>query len=122
MNELNERAVKGAKRYLEMKGMDVIDEAWSKDGLAGKIDLVAYDGGEIVFTDVTVSTVEDGGFRESPLSREQAELLAASWLGEHPDEADVAVRFDHLALMVCAESRAILRHHVNCFGYAGAAC
>lgn len=122
MNELNERAMKAAGRYLEMKGMEIVDEGWAKDGLAGGIDIVADDCGAIVFVDVTVSTVGDGGFRESPLSREQAELLAASWLGEHPDAADVEVRFDHVALMVCAESRAILRHHVNCFGYMGSAC
>ena len=122
MNELKERAAKAAKFYLERKGMDVLDEAWTKEGLAGGIDLVARDGDTIVFADVTVSTVEDGGFRECQLSREQAELLAASWLGEHPDEADIEVRFDHVALMVCGESRAFRKHHVNCLGYTGSAC
>ena len=122
MKELDKRARKAARRYLELQGYGIIDRNWTDEAIAGKVDLVAMDCGTIVFADVTVSTIDDGGFRESPLSREQAELLAASWLGEHPDEADVAVRFDHLAMMVCAESRAILRHHVNCFGYTGAAC
>ncbi len=121
MKELNERAVKAAKRYLEMKGMSVIDESWSKDDLAGKIDLIADDEGELIFATVTVSTTGDGGFREQPLSREQAELLAASWLAEHPSETDLAIRFDCVAIMACSEDRAILRHHINCFGFPGAA-
>ena len=95
--ELRERAIKAAKRYLEIQELEVIDEAWRKEGLSGRIDLVAADGPVTVFASVTVATTgEDPGFREAPLSREQTELLAAEWLGEHADdvEADTPVRFD----------------------------
>lgn len=118
MKEMNERARKAAGRYLELKGMEILDRNWSREGMAGRIDLIADDAGTLVFATVSVSsTAEDAGFREEPLSREQAELLAATWLGEHPDaEVDVPVRFDRLALLICGGDRAMLRHYVNVLG------
>ena len=45
------------------------------------------------------------------------EALAATWLaGNGDDYADTPVRFDEVAMMVVKENRALLRHHVNCFG------
>ena len=32
------------------------------------------------------------------------------------DYADTPVRFDEVAMMVVKENRALLRHHINCFG------
>ena len=43
--------------------------------------------------------------------------LAARWLaGNGDDYADTPVRFDEVAMMVVKENRALLRHHINCFG------
>ena len=53
MNDLKKRARKAARRYLELHGMEVVDKNWSRDDLAGRIDIVADDGGTLVF--VTVS-------------------------------------------------------------------
>ena len=45
------------------------------------------------------------------------DLVAATWLaGNSDDYADTPVRFDEVAMMVVKENRALLRHHVNCFG------
>ena len=45
------------------------------------------------------------------------DLVAAAWLaGNGDDYADTPVRFDEMAMMVVKENRALLRHHVNCFG------
>ena len=45
------------------------------------------------------------------------EALAATWLaGNGDDYADTPVRFDEVAMMVVKENRALLRHHINCFG------
>ena len=45
------------------------------------------------------------------------EALAARWLaGNGDDYADTPVRFDEVAMMVVKENRALLRHHINCFG------
>lgn len=116
MNGTKQNARKAAKRYLELKGFEVLDENWARDGLAGNIDLVASDCGEIVFVNVTPSDLnQDAGFREEPLSREQFELLAATWLGEHVEcmEPDFPVRFDRVSVLILSESRAVLRHHIN---------
>ena len=82
----------------------------------GSIDLVAKDGDELVFVDVVAHRSTDG-FPEAHIGRELREILAAKWLGEHVEEYDnVSVRFDDVAMMVVSESRALLRHHINCFG------
>ena len=110
------QSVKATERYLELKGLGIIDRWWGKDGLAGNIDLVAEDGGELVFVSVTPGDLDcDAGFREEPLSREQFELLAATWLRDHADFVDgsVPVRFDRISVLMLTESRAIIRHHVN---------
>ena len=86
--------------------------------------LVANEGGTIVFVAISVGGLErDAGFREEPLSCEQAELLAATWLGEHPGAGtDVPVRFDRVSVLVVGENRAMLRHTVNCLGLPGTTC
>ena len=124
MKETKKRARKAARRYLELQGYEIVDSNWSNDAIAGKVDLVANDGGTIVFVAISVGGLErDAGFREEPLSREQAELLAATWLGEHPDAGtDVPVRFDRISVLVVGEDRAMLRHTVNCLGLPGTTC
>lgn len=119
MEKLKKRASKAAAHYLEMRGMRVRDRNWKRDDLAGKFDFVADDCGTLVLVTMSLATLEaDLGFREEPLSREQAELLGAAWLAEHADELDsnVPVRFDRLALLVLTDGRAMLRHYVNAFG------
>lgn len=116
MKDMKERAVKAAKRYLELRGFEILGESWAQDGLAGSIDLVARDCGEIVFATVTPGGFEDGiGFREEALSHEQFELLAAAWLSEHIGDLgdDVPVRFDRISILVISENRAMLRHCEN---------
>lgn len=115
MND-KKQAIKATGRYLELKGLDIIDRQWGKDDLAGSIDLVAEDGGELVFVSVAPGDLDcDAGFREEPLSREQFELLAATWLRDHADFPDGSfpVRFDRVSVLMLSESRAIIRHHVN---------
>ena len=62
------------------KGYEVLDRNWSCEGVAGRLDLVAMDEDAIVFIDVTAANREEGGFSEGNLTREQFELLAATWL------------------------------------------
>lgn len=119
MKKLKKRANQAAARYLELRGMRVLDRNWRRSDIAGKLDLVADDCGTLVFATVSTATLEaDMGFREEPLSREQAELLGVAWLAAHADKLDptVPVRFDRLALLVLTDGRAMLRHHVNVFG------
>ncbi len=97
MENLHERAVRAAAQYVGRKGYEVLDESWSTEALAGRIDLVAEDEGTIVFVEVTASSVAEGGFAEARLAREQLEVLAATWLAGNSEECNVPVRFDAVA-------------------------
>lgn len=119
MSELKQKAIKAASTFLDRKGYEVIDTEWkSEDG--GAIDLVARDGDDLVFCDVQVSEGLDkgmpGDYAEG--SRERREIAAAKWLGANmgDDDPNVCIRFDDIALMVIADNRALLRHHINCLG------
>ena len=91
MKNLHERAVEAAIRFVERKGYEVLDRNWSCEGVAGRLDLVAMDEDAIVFIDVTAANREEGGFSEGNLTREQFELLAATWLeGYTPEHGGAA--------------------------------
>lgn len=117
MNDMKEKAMGAVKVFLERKGYEIVDEAWQGPEGIGGIDLVAVDeDGTLVFVDATVRIGTDG-FPEAHRVRGLREALAATWLaGNGDDYADTPVRFDEVAMMVVKENRALLRHHVNCFG------
>ncbi len=115
MENMNERAVSAAARFLVRHGIDIIETNW-KHGNAS-VDIVAEDGGAIVFVDVAArDTVEKGMPSEDVEgSRERREISAGMWLAEHDDErfVDVPIRFDTIAMMVISEDRAFIRHHIG---------
>ena len=117
MNDMKEKAMGAVGTFLERKGCEVVDEAWQEPEGIGGIDLVAADeDGTLVFVDATVWVGTDG-FPEARRARGLREALAATWLaGNGDDYADTPVRLGEEAMMVVKENRALLRHHVNCFG------
>ena len=117
MNDMKEKAMGAVRTFLERKGYEIVDEAWQGPEGIGGIDLVAVDeDGTLVFVDATVRIGTDG-FPEAHRARGLREALAATWLAVNSDDyADTPVRFDEVAMMVVKENRALLRHHVNCFG------
>ena len=69
--------------------MQVIDRNWrcQVDDLRGEIDLVASDGGELVFCEVkTRRTATPSGPLEgiTPAKLRQLRRLTATWLEQHP--------------------------------------
>lgn len=120
MFELKQKALKAAATFLTRCGYELIETEWkSEDG--GAIDVVTLDGNTIVFCDVEACCdVEKGMPTEAGEgARERREINAAKWLAEHgndPDFVDVTIRFDDIAMLVVGEDRALLRHHINCFG------
>ena len=104
MNDMKEKAMGAVKAFLERKGYEIVDEAWQGPEGIGGID------------DATVRIGTDG-FPEAHRARGLREALAATWLaGNSDDYADTPVRFDEVTMMVVKENRALLRHHINCFG------
>ncbi|MDU7413309.1 MAG: YraN family protein [Varibaculum cambriense] len=108
MFELKQKAIKAAATFLDRRGYEVIDTEWeSEDG--GYIDVVARDEDAIVFCDVQARRGVEKGMPEESLGvRERMEINAAKWLGEHgddPDNVDVTIRFDSIAMLVIGEDR-----------------
>lgn len=100
MENLKQRAVQAAERFLRHRGYDVVDVGWKSP--AGDIDIVARDGAAAGF----------------PPSRNQGELrarrerAALAYLAEKgADEGPV--RFDDVALVAVGPDRALIRHHIS---------
>lgn len=119
MYELKEKAIKAAARFLIQRGYEVLETGWESEG-GSAIDVVAREDDAIVFVDVFARRGTDKGMPEGggEASRERREVAAATWLAEHDDEEHVnlPIRFDSISMMVISDSRALLRHHINCLG------
>lgn len=120
MKNLHARAIEAAEKYLAHKGYDVIESSWTSDN-GGSVDVIARDEDAIVFVDAAANEGTEKGMPQEnlPAARERMEANAAKWLAAHADDeelADVRVRFDTIGMMVIAENKALLRHHINCLG------
>lgn len=114
MKELQNRAIRAAKRFAEHRGMEIVDEAPEEI----ESGFVAKDGSDLVFMEVSVSNSIDRGLpsqKSDDDTRRRRERQAAGWLARF-DEKDVRVRFDSIALLVVGEDKALIRHHINCLG------
>lgn len=89
MKDLKERAIKATKLFLERRGYEVIETGWECP--AGAIDVVATDDEALVFVEVSVRGVVEGGFpegsgpkdrgrRETPPSRTWRTMRASTAL------------------------------------------
>lgn len=114
MESISNRAVEVSVNFLTRKGYEILDCDWQADGAT--IDIVAKDDEGIAFVAVTATTGSQG-FEEPKASRASRESAAAQWLAANGDDlANVAVRFDDIAMMVVSGSHGILRHHINALG------
>lgn len=113
--ELGRRGEQAALLFLERKGYYIHDCNWTCR--AGEIDIVAEDEDTLVFIEVKTRSNCDKGLPEEAVTREKRkryEVLAAYYLKEH-DFVEKVVRFDVVSILVFAEDRAFLRHHVDAF-------
>ena len=119
LEPLKEKAIKAAARFLIQRGYEVLETGWESEG-GSAIDVVAQEDDAIVFVDVYARRGSDKGMPEGggEASRERREVGAATWLAEHDDEerVNLPIRFDSISMMVISDSRALLRHHINCLG------
>ncbi len=112
------RGEQAAAKYLRALGYEVIDMNWRCP--AGEVDIVALDENAVVFVEVKTRSNLDKGFPEEAVTaqkRSRYERIAAYYLRDF-DQTDIAVRFDVVALLVVAEGRALIKHHINAFGVA----
>lgn len=104
------RGEDAACAYLERSGICVIERSWECD--AGKIDVLAWDGDQLVLVDVKTRTAagQKSGQAVSAASARRIRRLAEAYLG-HADLRDVSWRHDRVELLVIDTDRALLRHH-----------
>lgn len=113
---INEKAMKAIGSYLERRGFEILESGWAH-GTDG-IDFIAREEDDLVF--VVAEVVEDGGdgFPSEEFDRAALERVAAAYLAQVDGDADCAVRFDFVSMIVVGDSRAFLRHHRNCLSEA----
>lgn len=112
MKNLREKTITASEKFLERRGCEIIDTDWEASDGFGSIDIVTEDENAIVFIDVKVARGSNG-FPDEDKSRDERGILAAKWLVENSDRADMTIRFDAIVMMVVSEGRALLRHRIN---------
>ena len=113
--ELGNRGEDAAAAYLERVGLRVEERNWRT--AAGEVDVIAWDGPDLVLVEVkTRRSVRMGTPEEAVSASKQRRLvrLARSWLASH-DARPRLGRFDVVTLRVLGGDRALLRHHRNAF-------
>ena len=111
METTNARAKQGARRYLELKGYEVLEDGWCHGH--DSIDFVAEDeDGTLVFIDCQLSEDAGAGIPEEKPDRKAFERIAAAYLAASDTES-VEVRYDIVGMLLIGDSRTLLRHHIN---------
>lgn len=104
-----------AVRHLVGSGARVIARNWR--GTQGELDVVAWDGDELVFCEVKTRRNDRFGTpAEAVVATKQARLrrLAAEWLAHTGTRAD-RLRFDVIAVRVPRSGAARIEHLRNAF-------
>lgn len=112
MENLQERALKASEMFLARHGYEIVETGWT-DG-DSSIAIVARDGESYVLVDVVARDANAEHFPALTEGRRSREAAAAAWLATHAPAEDATIRFDTVSLMVISESKAFLRHHINC--------
>ena len=114
-NEMGVRGEDAAAAYMERIGMSIEARNWRCP--VGEIDIVAWDGDELVLCEVKTRRTPAKGTPEdavTPAKQRRYAKLAAAYAQSAGIEP-VAVRFDVITLLVVAEDRALLRHYRAAF-------
>jgi len=120
MNTTTTQARQAIRRYIELRGFEVIEDSWAYGQDA--IDYIARDGenGDLVFVATETHHNVGGGIPKSVADRKAFERLAAAYLASaNTDIDECAVRLDVVSLLVLNESRGIIRHYRNAVSEAG---
>ena len=114
-DELNKKVMDASARFLEMRGMNILDRDF--EWPFGSVDIVAKDeDGTIRFVHCYASKWDLPTVQEYDADAQRKfERIAISWLDAHPDETETMLAFDVIDLGIFGSdySRAILRHHRN---------
>jgi putative endonuclease len=113
--EVGARGEAAAVAFLARAGFEIAETNWRT--AAGEVDIVAWDGPDLVFVEVKTRRSEKMGTPEeavSPTKQRRLVRLARAYLAETHARARL-VRFDVVSLRVLSPDRALLRHHRDAF-------
>ena len=114
---ITSRAHEAIRRYLKMKGFEVLEDGWAHGQDA--VDFIARDGDDaLVFVVTQVRDNVGEGIPEISRERKSFERIAAAYLA-NSDVTDCTVRLDTVSLLVIGSDRALLKHRVNALGEVG---
>ena len=108
--ELGRRGEQLAVDHLEARGMAVVERNWRCR--LGEIDIVARDGGDLVFIEVKTRSNGDYGHpfeAITPIKLARLRRLAIAWC-ESSEASAARIRIDAVAVLVPAESPALIEH------------
>lgn len=108
--QLKTRGEAAVAAYLDRQGFRIAAVRWECP--AGRIDLIAWDGLDLVLIDVVTRRAPKTDADVKPVSdtkKRRLKRIATSWLIAN-EACPRQVRFDVITLLVIAEDRALLRH------------
>jgi putative endonuclease len=96
------RAEDLAHRFLEGRGFRVVSRNYRRQGGKGELDLVAWDGGTLVFIEVKARSSESFGTPESAVDAEKRRqlVLAAAEFARRARVALDQTRFDIVSVVL----------------------
>lgn len=100
-----EEKLKVAKKYLQLRGMEIIEEIQGDKPI-----IVCNDGDDLVFVYVCDEIVDEN---KAPFDHLAFIDVASNYLGEHVLDSDQAIRADRFAMKVLPGKRAFVQHIVG---------
>ncbi|MFF2495085.1 YraN family protein [Agromyces sp. NPDC058064] len=108
--ELGRHGERLAAAHLEARGMSVIERNWRCR--LGEIDLIARDGGVVVFVEVKARSGRGYGHpfeAITPLKLARLRRLATAWC-EQSGTGSARIRIDAIAITVPRDAPAVIEH------------
>lgn len=106
--------------YLRRKGYTVVARRWSASGLAGDIDLIAWQGALLCIVEVKTRTAHDMTPAEVAVDsnkRKTLRRLARQYVRRLPQETAPQVRFDVVSVYLVPGQKKEFVHFENAFGW-----
>ena len=118
MNTTTTQTRQAIRRYIELRGFEVIEDGWAHGQDA--IDYIARDGenGDIVFIATESHCNAGEGIPAARFDRKSFERLAAAYLSS-ADVDECTVRLDIVSLLILNNNRGIVRHCRNALSEVG---
>ncbi len=115
VRSLEQRGLDAAVRFLTIRGYVPLERKWKCH--AGTIDIIARDDDTLILVEVKTRKDNETGFpAETARAEKRAkfEKIALAYLHEF-DEVGLSIRFDVIDIVVVAEERACIRHHLAAY-------